>query len=135
MNDDRARGGSRFNLKYNPKVPANISPQDVMTALQQYVDFNPQQSGPAPADAGTYQGGEQPPPPPPADSGSGDAVSSLQKGMAESQVRAMLGEPTSSAVADHDGIQVHTETFAHGDSVVTGQFVNGVLVKYSIVVH
>ena len=129
VNDDRARGGSRFNLKYDPKVPANISPQDVMAALAPYVTFSPQMAGESPA------GAEARPieaAPAAATNGSGDPASSLQKGMAEGQVRAMLGEPTSSSVADHDGIQVHTETFARGNSVVTGQFVNGVLVRYSI---
>jgi hypothetical protein len=132
VNEDRARGGSRFNLKYDPKVPANISPQDVMAALAPYVTFPPQMTGESAA------GAEARPvetPPAAATNGSGDPASSLQKGMAEGQVRAMLGEPTSSSVADHDGIQVHTETFAHGNSVVTGQFVNGVLVRYSIDVH
>jgi hypothetical protein len=132
VNDDRARGGSRFNLKYDPKVPANISPQDVMAALAPYVTFPPQMTGEsaAGAEAGPVEAA-----PAAATNGSGDLASSLQKGMAEGQVRAMLGEPTSSSVTDHDGIQVHTETFARGNSVVTGQFVNGVLVRYSIDVH
>jgi hypothetical protein len=132
VNEDRARGGSRFNLKYDPKVPANISPQDVMAALAPYVTFPPQLTGQvaAGAEARPAEG-----PAASATNASGDSVSRLQKGMAEGQVRAMLGEPTSSEVADHDGIQVHTETFARGNSVVTAQFVNGVLVKYSIEVH
>ena len=62
-------------------------------------------------------------------------ASSLQKGMSEEQVRALLGAPTNSSDADHDGIQVHSETYTQGNSVVTAQFVNGVLVKYSIEVH
>jgi hypothetical protein len=135
VNEDRARGGSRFNLKYNPKVPADISPQDVMAALEQYVDFHPQLTGAPPPDAGSYPGGMPPPPPPPAGLGNGDPISSLQKGMAEGQVRALLGEPTSSTMVDQGGIQIHTENFVRGNSVVTAQFVNGVLVKYSIEVH
>jgi hypothetical protein len=55
--------------------------------------------------------------------------------MHQDQVRAMLGNPTSVADADHDGIQVHSETFAQGTSLVHADFVNGVLVKYSIDVH
>jgi hypothetical protein len=137
VNEDRARGGSRFNLKYSPKVPADISPQDVMAALEQYVDFHPQLTGEAPSDGETPPGDAQPPPPPPppAANGNGDPISSLQKGMAEGQVRALLGEPTSSTTADQGGIQIHTENFVRGNAVVTAQFVNGVLVKYSIEVH
>ena len=132
VNEDRARGGSRFNLKYSPRVPANISRQDVMAALAPYVTFPPQLTGKSsaasapdrlePSVAGATSAPDNP-------------MSQLQKGMAEDQVRAMLGEPTSSSIADHDGIQIHTETFASGNSVVTGQFVNGVLVKYSVEVH
>ena len=55
--------------------------------------------------------------------------------MAEDQVRALLGEPTSSTTANQEGIQIHTENFVRGNSFVTAQFVNGVLVKYSIEVH
>jgi hypothetical protein len=132
VNDDRARGGSRFNLKYDPKVPANLSPQDVIAALAPYVTFPPQMMGESAADS---EARPVQAPPAAATNGSADPASGLQKGMAEGQVRGMLGEPTSSSVADHDGIQVHTETFARGNSVVTGQFVNGVLVRYSMEVH
>jgi hypothetical protein len=132
VNDDRARGGSRFNLKYDAAVPANVSPQEIMAVLAPYVSFPPQLTGQSAA------GGETRPtqvPPAPATNGSGETIGGLQKGMAEDQVRALLGNPTSSSVTDHDGIQIHTETFAKENSVVTGQFVNGVLVKYSIDVH
>ena len=105
MNDDRARGGSRFNLKYDPKVPANISPQDVMAALAPYVTFSPQMTNES---AVAAEGQPVEAPPAAATNGSADPASSLQKGMAEGQVRAILGEPTRSSVADHDGIQVHT---------------------------
>jgi hypothetical protein len=134
VNENRAKGGSRFNLKYNTKVPADISPQDVMTALAQYVSFSPQLTGGEPA-------AEAPPatttsaPGPAAAYRTGGPAGSLQKGMAEDQVRALLGAPTNSSDADHDGIKVHSETYTQGNSVVTAQFVNGVLVKYSIEVH
>ena len=48
VNDDRMKGGSRFNLKYDGKVPPNITPQDVMAALSQYVSFPPGMTGGAP---------------------------------------------------------------------------------------
>ena len=130
--EDRARGGSRFNLKYDSNVPANISPQEVMAALAPYVSFSPPTTGEARTSEGARPAQASPPP---ATNGSGDPAASLQKGMAESQVRALLGEPTSRSVADQNGLHVQTETLAHGNSVVTGQFVNGILVKYSIDVH
>ena len=134
VNENRTRGGSRFNLKYNSKVPADISPQDVMTALAQYVDFSPLLTG-APSAEVPYAAPTSVPEPPATAYGAGGPASSLQKGMSEDQVRALLGAPTNSSDADHDGIQVHSESYTQGNSVVTAQFVNGVMVKYSIEVH
>jgi len=50
-------------------------------------------------------------------------------------VRALLGNPTSVGDTDHDGLQVHSETYAQGNSFIHAEFVNGVLVRYSIDVH
>jgi hypothetical protein len=36
---ERRAGGSRFNIRYDEGVPANLRPQDVMVALARYVDF------------------------------------------------------------------------------------------------
>jgi hypothetical protein len=129
VDQDRATGGSRFNLKYDGKVPPNITPQDVMAALAQYVSFPATMTGGA-APAGTAAA-----PAPAAANGGGDPISGLQKGMRENEVRALLGNPTGSADTDHDGIQVHSETYAHGNSFIHAEFVNEVLVRYSIDVH
>jgi hypothetical protein len=36
---DRLQAGSRFNLRYNKSVPQDITPQDIMAVLADYVDF------------------------------------------------------------------------------------------------
>ncbi len=134
VDQDRANGGSRFNLKYDGKVPPNITPQDVMAALAQYVSFPPTMTGgggeapAAPASSGA-------PAAMPAAGGATDPAHSLQKGMRQDQVRALLGNPTGSADTEHDGLQVHSETYVQGNSFIHGDFVNGVLVRYSIDVH
>ena len=135
VDDSRSKGGSRFNLKYDGKVPPNITPQDVMAALSQYVSFPPQMTGAAgaPVPGATPSGGAasaaaQPMP-------SSGPIQGLQKGMHQDQVRAILGNPTSVADTDHDGLQVHSETYAQGNSFIHAEFVNGVLVRYSIDVH
>ncbi len=138
VDDNRAKGGSRFNLRYDGKVPANITPQDVVAALSQYLSFPPQMTGasgaPQPAAQTAAAGAPQSAAPPQAGSPVGP-VAGLQKGMHQDQVRTLLGNPTSVADTDHDGIQVHSETYAQGNSYVHAEFVNGVLVRYSIDVH
>ncbi len=135
VDDSRMKGGSRFNLKYDGKVPPNITPQDVMAALSQYVAFPPGMTGGGPQ---AIAGGTGSPTPAanPAPAGGGPAtVNGLQKGMHQEQVRALLGNPTGSADTDHDGLQVHSETYVQGNSYIHAEFVNGVLVRYSIDVH
>jgi len=129
VTEDRIKGGSRFNLKYDGKIPANITPQDLVAALSPYLSFPAGMTGEAAQPAQAAAGA--PPAPAPA-SGTIDAAHSLQKGMHQEQVRALLGTPTNVADTDHDGIQLHTETFAEGNSLVHAEFVNGVLVRYSI---
>jgi hypothetical protein len=135
VDDSRARGGSRFNLRYDGKVPANITPQDVMAALSPYVSFPANMTGGAPAAAAAASAPAMVPVSAPvAPAGSG-TVNGLQKGMRQDQVRALLGNPTGSADTDHDGIQVHSETYAQGNSFIHAEFVNGVLVRYSVDVN
>jgi hypothetical protein len=137
VDQNRMKGGSRFNLKYDGKVPPDITPQDVMAALSQYVSFPPEMTGHAQPSAGG--GSVAPPaaapierPSPPA---GGTTMNGLQKGMRLDQVRALLGNPTGSADTEHDGLQVHSETYEQGASYIHADFVNGVLVRYSVDVH
>jgi hypothetical protein len=67
--------------------------------------------------------------------GTADPGMGLQKGMHEDQVRALLGTPASVTDTDHDGIQVHALTFVQGSSHIRAEFVNGVLIRYSISVN
>jgi len=128
VDQDRMKGGSRFNLKYDGKVPANITPQDVMAALSQYVSFPPGLGGgAAPAAAAPIER--------PAPAVGAGTTNGLQKGMHLEQVRSLLGTPTSSADTEHDGLQVHSETYEQGTSFIHADFVNGVLVRYSVDVH
>ena len=35
--EERLRGGSRFNLRYEDRVPSGMRPEDLMAALAEYV--------------------------------------------------------------------------------------------------
>jgi hypothetical protein len=131
VDQDRMKGGSRFNLKYDGKVSANLTPQDVIIALSQYVSFPPGMTGGSQNASGVASPAVTPAP---ADTAPA-SINGLQKGMHQDQVRALLGNPTGSADTDHDGLQVHSETYAQGNSFIHAEFVNGVLVRYSIDVH
>jgi hypothetical protein len=120
--DERAKGGSRFNLKYDGKVPPNLTPQALMAVLAQYVTFSAEMAGQRAATPTATLA--------PASPAAGAA--GLNKGMREDQVRAILGPPTSVSDTNQGGLQVHSETFVQGNSTVHTQFVNGVLVSYSI---
>jgi hypothetical protein len=108
-----------------------------MAALSQYVTFPPALAGGAsPGGAQPASGAEAGTAPPAAvQSGAPVLANGLQKGMHQDQVRAILGNPTSAADTDHDGLQVHSETYAQGNTFVHAEFVNGVLVRYSVDVH
>jgi hypothetical protein len=129
VDQDRMKGGSRFNLKYDGKVPADITPQDIMAVLSQYVSFPPGAGGGA--QAPVAEGA-------PVDRGAptdGPVTNGLQKGMRQEQVHALLGTPTVSADTEHDGLTVHSETYVQGTSSIHADFVNGVLVRFSVDVH
>jgi len=133
VDQDRMKGGSRFNLRYDGKVPPNITPQDVMAALAPYVSFPPGLGGGAQPVAAAVPGSTGAATAPSA--AAPGSVNGLEKGMHQDQVRTLLGNPTSVGDTDHDGIQVHSETYAQGNSYIHAEFVNGVLVRYSIDVH
>jgi len=112
--EERLRGGSRFNLRYEDRVPAGMRPEDVMAALAEYVDF----SGPA------VRPGV--PPPPIAD------VSRIRKGLSRAETERLLGVPASSSERREGGLAVATLVFDVGDQRISADFVDEVLIRYTI---
>jgi hypothetical protein len=118
---DRLHGGSRFNIRYQNGLPPGLDSGGVMRALSDYVDFA--------SDGVPSLGGDLAAAPAPAPQSTG---TDIHKGMTLAQVEAVLGRADKTSDKMDGSVKVTTATYARGDRVFTAQFVEGVLVKYSI---
>jgi len=116
--EQRLHAGSRFNVRYQDAVPRGVTPGGVMAALADYLEFPSANGGPR---AGR-------PVPEPVREASG----SLRKGMSWDEARDALGEPEKTADRMEGRLKVTTATYSRGDQRVEADFVEGVLIKYSI---
>src|ERR671912_1416940 len=113
----RLEGGSRFNIRYQDQLPGDaLSPASVMAALADYVDFGELRSEPG---------------------GTGQAVSSarsglLRKGMMLQDVNAMVGSPVNTTQRKEGTLNVQTVQYSSADGRITADFVEGVLIRYTI---
>jgi hypothetical protein len=113
----RLEGGSRFNLRYADHVPPEaLRPEAVIQALEKYVDF------------GQLQTGERPVASPPASS----APAGIHKGMLLQEVDATLGTPASSAERKEGTLKVVQRKYSSATGQVTAEFVEGVLVRFTV---
>jgi len=127
----RQQGGSRFNIKIDArKMGDSLTPQVVTDALAAYVDFsgNPVggNAGGNPADAGATGLAVRSP-----DQGA-DPSQGLKKGMSREQVEAMFGKAMESHDHAESGLTITSCTFIGKDEKVQADFVNGMLVQYSV---
>jgi hypothetical protein len=111
----RLEGGSRFNLRYDDRVPAGMRPEDMMAALAEYVDFSGQPMA------------RQDPLTPP----SGD-IAMLRKGLSRIETERIFGPPASSSERREGGLLVTTVVFNVRDQRVTADFVDEVLIRYAV---
>lgn len=112
--NERLSGGSRFNLRYDGSVPAGIRPEEVMAALSEYVDF------------GSTDVRNAPPELPPA----GDVAP--RKGMLRAEAERAFGRPVESSSRRTGDMLVTTLVFVVQDQQITGDFVDNVMVRYTI---
>ena len=109
----RLRGGSRFNLRYKGALPPGLRPDDVVAALAEYVDFG------GPHDAREDAA-------PPAD------IGLLRKGMTRTEAEQAFGRAVESSQRGDGDLAVTTLIFDVGDQRVAADFVEDVLVRYTI---
>jgi hypothetical protein len=108
----RLEGGSRFNIRYQPTIPAEaLTPDAVMQALAQYIDFAPISGQKAAEPAGP---------------------ASLRKGLTVEEVDALLGRPESIAQSMEGTLRVSTSVYRSNGQFVKAEFVEGVLIRFTI---
>jgi len=110
--EQRLRGGSRFNLRYDDRVPEGIRPQDLVAALAEFVDFG---------------GGASPDSPSP----TGD-ITALHKGMTRAEAERAFGRPTETSKKTEGSVALTTLIFSIEDQRITADFVEDILVRYTI---
>jgi hypothetical protein len=109
----RLEGGSRFNIHYERGVPPYaLTPESVMQALAEYVDFSPVPGG----------RGEGP----------RDTGGELRKGLTVEEVDAMLGRPESISQRMEGTLSVSTSSYRTRGRRITAEFVEGVLIRFTI---
>jgi hypothetical protein len=113
--EKRLQGGSRFNLRYSPKVPETLKPEDVEKALAEYVDFQ------SVGDLDDSQPAASPP-----------DLKSVRKGMLREEAERAFGKPVERSEKREGGETVTTLVFEVGDERLTAAFVEDVLVRYTI---
>jgi hypothetical protein len=114
----RLEGGSRFNIRFADRVPAAaLTPEGIKKALAEYVEFEP--SGPSVTLIDT-----QPRPAP---------RSRLpRKGMLLQEADDLLGAPTKTSQRPEGKLKVVTRTYSTLEGRVTAEFVEGVLIRFTV---
>ncbi len=114
--DERLRGGSRFNLRYEDRVPPDMRPEDLIAVLNEYVEFR--------SDARDHDA-----PPPSATAGD---ISLLRKGMLRADAERVFGRAVESSERNEGGLATRTLVFVVGQQRITADFVEDVLVRYIV---
>jgi hypothetical protein len=109
---DRLRGGSRFNIRYKDRVPPGVHAEDIMTALAEYVDFK---AAPTVVNLPALE-----------------PTGRVRKGLLRADAEKMLGRPEKSSQKTIGEFTVMTLVFLSGEQRITADFVEDVLVRYSI---
>lgn len=110
IDQKRREGGSRFNIRYEPRVPSTaMTPESVMTALEKWIEFGARSEVSAAAAA---------------------SLPLLRKGMSRAEVDAILGPPIDVTEGNEGTLRVSTAVY--DVSGVTGKvtFANGVVVRF-----
>ncbi len=114
----RLEGGSRFNLRYRDNVPASaLTPEAVKRALAEYVSFDASLHDATPlqpAGTETLIPGGLP-----------------RKGMLAADADRLLGAPLKTSERMEGHLKVVTRVYSAAAGLITAEFVEGVLIRYT----
>jgi hypothetical protein len=135
--DNRSRGGSRFNLRWQGSIPADLTPETVMKLLADYVDFsNLQPAAPAPTPTPTPIAASAATTPAESATGgdsAGSPTAQLKRGMKMDEVSSLLGPGRQmSESVSNDGLKMQVFEYLTGDRQAQVTYVNGIVVRFSI---
>lgn len=118
----RLEGGSRFNIRYRDRLPdAVLTPEGIKAALAEYVTFEPVR--------GPETFGQVASAPVPAEP---LRPSGPRKGMLLREADQLLGDPLRSSERREGTLTVVTRIYGTPDGQVTAEFVEGVLIRYTM---
>lgn len=115
------RSGSRFNLRFKKRVPADaLTAEGIERYLDPWIDFSGRSGRPSASSSSAR----------PSSGGSGR---DLRKGLSRREAEDMMGRPRRerSCPGDADGLDCRIVTFEDGSEEVEATFVEGVLVRFS----
>jgi hypothetical protein len=120
-------GGSRFNLRFPSGVPADVlTPDGIIRALAEYVEFPFADSpGAVPAAGALSPDSRQ-------ENSPASSPAGLRKGMTVREVAAALGDPGSCSERSEGALKVATCLYQLTEARAECQFVDGVLLRYTI---
>jgi hypothetical protein len=141
LRQQRKESGSRFNIRVPNGVPSTaITPEGVMAALDAYVTFSdgpgigqPAPSmAPATAPANVVRANLTSPVGQTQTTAPSVNAGSLRKGMAYEDVVAMFGKPERTGERSEGSIKIAVAVFGTPDSRIEAEFIQGLLIKYSM---
>jgi hypothetical protein len=112
----RIEGGSRFNIRYKEGVPASaLTPEAVQQALAEYISFDGTLAGPTPLQPAA----ETP------------RTGLPRKGMLLVEADNLLGTPQKTTERMEGRLKVVTRVYSTPAGLITAEFVEGVLIRYT----
>jgi hypothetical protein len=126
IQEKRLQGGSRFNLHFGSNiVPGDLTPERIMQALEQYVDFSePSASGESAGPPSPEQDQEVTLP-------AGGSVS-IRKGMTRDDVEAIMGTPVSMTESTEGSLKLLTCVYRHDGERIEAVYLDGILIRYTV---